>query len=205
MHSFFFLLLLASVATALTPLRTHLVTGYWQNWFPILQLRDVDSRYGVVAISFAIQGSPEGSLSFALDSGVTGDFKQDVKTLNSRGQSVILSIGGATGYINLQSELQATRFAESCSDLMREYGFDGIDIDIENTFSQPQLLVSALQQLKVLFGEYYIFMAPQTVNVQAAVSSSQYADYLYIIDEMKDDITLVNTQVRSFCFLYLVL
>jgi chitinase len=201
-------LLLATTVESLVPLKPHLVTGYWQNWNApssggLIQLRDVSPLYDVVAIAFAIQGSPAGSLSFTLYSGVT-NFKSDVALLNTRGQSVVLSIGGATGNINLQSEEDADAFANSAYSIMTEYGFDGVDIDIENKFDNPELIVSALRKLKVLFGEYYIFMAPQTVNVQAAVASSQWADYLYIIDEIGDDITLVNTQVKI-CFLILVL
>jgi chitinase len=197
----FIKLLLATTVTSLVPLNTHIITGYWQNWASptIIQLREVSPLYGVVAIAFAIEGTTAGSLSFTLDSGVTGDFKEDIKLLNDRGQSVIISIGGATGNINLQSEEQATEFAKSCNIIMREYGFDGIDFDVENTFDKPELVVSALKKLKELFGPYYFFMAPQTVNVQAAVASSQWADYLHIIDAMGDDITLVNTQV---IFLY---
>ncbi|MBT0773132.1 hypothetical protein KIH74_29580 [Kineosporia sp. J2-2] len=187
-------------ATAAPVLPTHLLTGYWQNFSngaKTLRLSDVPTSYGIVAVAFAdAVPSRSGAIDFTLDSGLSSalggytdaQFKADVATLKARGQKVIISVGGQNGAISLPDSASATAFADTTYALMQEYGFDGVDIDLENA---PNLanMTTALKSLAGKAGSGFVLtMAPETIYVQPGGS------YLQLIDQVKDLITVVNTQ-----------
>ncbi|WP_269809396.1 glycosyl hydrolase family 18 protein [Kineosporia rhizophila] len=187
-------------ASAAPTLPTHLLTGYWQNFVngaKPLKLADVPRSYGIVAVSFAdAVPSRAGAIDFTLDSGLASalggytdaQFKADVATLKSRGQKVIISVGGQNGTISLPNAAAATAFADTTYALMQEYGFDGVDIDLENAPNLTQM-TAALRSLAGKAGSGFVLtMAPETIYVQPGGS------YLQLIDQVKDLITVVNTQ-----------
>jgi chitinase len=186
-------------ASAAPALPAHLITGYWQNFdngATNLRLRDVPASYAVVAVAFAdADPSKPGGVTFALDATLSSRlgydpaaFKADIATLHSQGRKVIISVGGQNGAISLPDATAAANFATSVYALMQGYGFDGVDIDLENA---PNLanMTSALRQLAQKAGSNLVLtMAPETLYVQPGGS------YLALIDQVKDLITVVNTQ-----------
>ena len=71
---------------------------------------------------------------------------------------------------------------------MQGWGFDGVDIDLENA-PNLQNMTAALRQLRQLAGpELVLTMAPETIYVQPGGS------YLQLIDQVRDLVTVVNTQ-----------
>ncbi|HLY26633.1 MAG TPA: chitinase [Aggregatilineales bacterium] len=180
-------------------LPAHVLTGYWQDFVNTalpLRLRDVPTSYGLVAVAFAGTGASTGSITFGIDaklsSALSGysitDFANDVQLLHSQGRKVILSVGGAAGNVTIASASAASNFATSAYALMTQYGFDGVDIDLENGINVTYL-TSALQQLSSLSGpSLVITMAPQTVDVQPGGA------YLQVAINIKSILTIVNTQ-----------
>ncbi|TPW70839.1 glycosyl hydrolase family 18 protein [Schumannella sp. 10F1B-5-1] len=180
--------------------RDHTLTGYWQNFdngADVLKLADVPDAYGIVAVAFAdaVPSTP-GAISFTLDPAVTSAlggydtaaFKADIATLHSQGRQVVLSVGGQNGVITLPDQAAADAFASSSLALMDEYGFDGVDIDLENA-PNLQNMTSALRQISAAKGDSFVLtMAPETIYVQPGGS------YLALIDEVSNIITVVNTQ-----------
>jgi chitinase len=181
-------------------LPNHILTGYWQdftNGATPLKLSAVPKGYNIVAVAFGTATSTPGQVAFSIDSGLSSalggysaaQFKADVKTLHSRGQKVILSAGGADGSISVSDSASATAFATSVFGLMKTWGFNGVDIDLENGVN-PQFMASALEQLRAKAGSGLIItMAPQTVDVQSAGS-----DYLALALKIKKILTVMNTQ-----------
>uniref|UniRef100_UPI0020240BF0 carbohydrate binding domain-containing protein n=1 Tax=Streptomyces sp. A 4/2 TaxID=2934314 RepID=UPI0020240BF0 len=118
----------------------HAVTGYWQNFnngAAVQKLSDVPADYDIIAVAFADATSTPGAVSFTLDSAglggyTTDQFKADIKAKQAAGKSVIISIGGQNGTISVADSTSATNFANSVYTLMQEYGFNGVDIDLEN-------------------------------------------------------------------------
>ncbi len=72
---------------------------------------------------------------------------------------------------------------------MTQYGFDGIDIDLENGVN-PTFMAQALRQLRTKAGaNLVITLAPQTIDMQSTGSS-----YFALALAIKDILTVVNTQ-----------
>ena len=64
------------------------------------------------------------------------DFKQDIKDLQAKGKKIVLSIGGYEGYFSLTSKQAVDQFVSDIKGIVDEYGFDGIDIDLEQSSVQ---------------------------------------------------------------------
>ena len=64
------------------------------------------------------------------------DFKKDVKSLQAQGKKIVLSIGGYEGYFSLTSDNAVNQFVSDIKSIINEYGFDGIDIDLEQSSVQ---------------------------------------------------------------------
>ena len=88
----------------------HMVTGYWHNFCngsTNLKLSDVPSYYDMICVAFTGNTATPGEVTFELDqylaSSVGGysktQFIQDIKDMQSKGQHVIISVGGANGRI----------------------------------------------------------------------------------------------------------
>lgn len=177
----------------------HTLTGYWHNFLngsTALEISDVPSSYDVIAVAFGVGGDQPGEVTFDLDNDLQAalggyskaEFISDIQAKHVAGKKVILSVGGARARIDLGGPQGATNFAYSVYELMQEYGFDGVDIDLEGRFD-PSLLASALHQLANLAGEDLILtMAPQTYYVQPGMS------YLQLIKQTANIITTVHTQ-----------
>jgi hypothetical protein len=93
-------------------LPAHLMMGYWQdftNGAKPLTLAAVPTSYNLIAVAFGNADSTPGQVTFALDSGLSSalggytqqQFIADIATLHSRGQKVILSVGGQNGTISV--------------------------------------------------------------------------------------------------------
>ncbi|WP_432979121.1 chitinase [Dactylosporangium sp. CA-233914] len=189
-----------SPTTPTGSLPKHFLTGYWQDFVnpaTPLRLRDVPSEYDLIDVAFAEATSQPGGLSFAVDSGLSSalggysdaDFKADIATLHSRGKKVILSVGGETGRVSVGDATAATNFANSAWSLMQQYGFDGVDIDLENGLN-PTYMAQALRSLRSKAGANLIItMAPQTIDMQSTGSG-----YFALALSIKDILTVVYTQ-----------
>ncbi|MDT4989522.1 MAG: hypothetical protein QOI74_3616 [Micromonosporaceae bacterium] len=179
----------------------HEMTGYWQNFnngATVQRLRDVSNDYDVIAVAFADTdpGRPGGvvfnvdaGLSAALGGYTNADFAADVATLRARGKKVIISVGGQNGTVSVGDSTAANNFASSILSLMRTFGFDGVDIDLENGVS-PTVMSQSLHSLRTMAGSGLIItMAPETLFMLTPAST-----YLALALNIKDILTVVHTQ-----------
>jgi len=175
----------------------HAVTGYWQNFnngATVQKLSAVSSQYDIIAVAFADATSTPGAVSFTLDSaglgGYTVDqFKADIAAKHAAGKKVIISIGGQNGTISVSDSTSATNFANSVYSLMQTYGFDGVDIDLENGINSTYM-TQALRSLSSKAGSSLIItMAPQTIDMQSTSNA-----YFQTALNIKDILTVVNMQ-----------
>ncbi|WTL28765.1 glycoside hydrolase family 18 protein [Streptomyces sp. NBC_01498] len=174
----------------------HALTGYWQNFnngATVQKLRDVQAQYDIIAVSFADSTTTAGQIVFNLDPAVgysgIAEFKSDVAAKKAAGKSVIISVGGEKGNVTINSDASATAFANSAYALMQEYGFSGVDIDLEHGINSTYL-TKALRQLSAKAGPSMVLtMAPQTIDMQ-----STGGEYFKAALAVKDILTVVNMQ-----------
>ncbi|GGW85426.1 chitinase [Streptomyces malachitofuscus] len=175
----------------------HAVTGYWQNFnngAAVQRISDVQSHYDIIAVAFADATGTPGAVTFNLDSaGLNGytvaQFKADIRAKQAAGKKVIISVGGEKGTVSVNDSASATNFANSVYALMQEYGFDGVDIDLENGLNATYM-TQALRSLSAKAGPSMILtMAPQTIDMQSTSNS-----YFRTALNVKDILTVVNMQ-----------
>ncbi|MFE7647942.1 chitinase [Streptomyces phaeoluteigriseus] len=175
----------------------HAVTGYWQNFnngATVQRISDVPAQYDIIAVAFADATTTPGAVGFTLDSaglnGYTVDqFKADIKAKQTAGKKVIISVGGERGTVTVNDATSAANFADSLHTLMQTYGFDGVDIDLENGLNATYM-TQALRSLSAKAGPSLILtMAPQTIDMQSTSNS-----YFRTALNVKDILTVVNMQ-----------
>lgn len=180
-----------------TTLPKHAVTGYWQNFnngATVQKISAVQSQYDIIAVAFADATGTPGAVSFNLDSaglgGYTVDqFKADIKAKQAAGKKVVISIGGQNGTVSINDPTSAANFANSVYSLMQTYGFDGVDIDLENGLNATYM-TQALRSLASKAGSSLIItMAPQTIDMQSTSNA-----YFQTALNIKDILTVVNMQ-----------
>jgi chitinase len=157
----------------------------------------VPASYNLIAVAFGNATATPGQVSFSLDSSLSSalggytqaQFISDIATLHSRGQKVILSVGGQNGTVSVSDPASAGNFASSVNSIIGQYGFDGVDIDLENGVN-PTYMASALQQLRSDVGSSLIItLAPQTIDTQ-----STGGGYFQLALNIKSILTMINTQ-----------
>ncbi|KUN84572.1 chitinase [Streptomyces griseoruber] len=175
----------------------HAVTGYWQNFnngARVQRISDVPSAYDIIAVAFADATTTPGAVTFNLDSAGLGgytvaQFKADIRAEQAAGKKVIVSVGGQNGTVSVNDATSAANFANSVYSLMQTYGFDGVDIDLENGLNATYMS-QALRSLSSKAGSSLILtMAPQTIDMQSTSTA-----YFQTALNVKDILTVVNMQ-----------
>ncbi|CAM3811532.1 immunoglobulin-like domain-containing protein [Parendozoicomonas haliclonae] len=173
------------------------VVGYWHNWCdgggyqggnaPCVTLDEVDPQYNVVDVSFMkVYDTSEGRIpTFKLDPSIglsEQQFKDQIANLNSQGRSVLIALGGADAHIELKAGDEQP-FADEIIRLVETYGFDGLDIDLEQaavTASDNQTVIpAALRIVKDHYRKqgknFLITMAPEFPYL---TSGGKYVPYI---------------------------
>ncbi|RCV54639.1 chitinase [Marinitenerispora sediminis] len=174
------------------------LTGYWHNFnngSTTLPISAVPDAYNLIAVAFAdnLAGTP-GGITFNLASGELNgyteqQFKDDIAAVQAQGRKVVISVGGERGHVDVTNSTQAANFARTTYDLMNEYGFDGVDIDLEHGIN-AQYMEEALRALSAQAGpDLLITMAPQTIDFQAPSFA-----YHQLARAISDILTIVNMQ-----------
>ncbi len=194
----------------------HVVVGYWHNFdngSGVIRLKDVPSEYNIINVSFAEgdQTAAKGTAAFVLDKLFNeADFIADIKLKQAAGVKVQISLGGANGVIVLDSPAARDQFVKTMGDIIAKYGFDGIDLDMENNLSitasddfrnpvTPQIvnIIAGTKALKARFGEkFLVTMAPEVNYVQGGYGyyGGTWGGYLPIIYGLRNELTMLHVQ-----------
>ena len=216
------MLFLFLIASNFSKAQNPVLIGYWQNWndsaAPYIALDNMDPRYSVICVSFAVPTSPSDmNMVFTPDSGTTAGFALQIQALQSQGKKVLLSVGGATTSVSLNNTPNHDAFVNSMTALLTTYHFDGIDIDIEHgnsimasgTISTPLSadsinLIAAINQIKTNYFNLYntrmmLTFAPETAYVQGGMSAygGIWGGYLPILDALRNDIDFIHVQLYN--------
>ena len=159
------------------------VVGYWHNWCdgagykggnaPCVTLDEVDPMYNVVNVSFMkVFNTSEGRIpTFKLDPNIglsEQQFIDQIEALNQQGRAVLIALGGADAHVELKTADEQA-FAQEIIRLTDKFGFDGLDIDLEQsavTASDNQTVIpAALRLVKEHYQQqgknFLITMAPE--------------------------------------------
>lgn len=156
------------------------LVGYWHNWASsgkdgykqgtsaTIALSDVNTAYNVVPVSFMKSDGVNRIPTFKPYNKTDAAFRQDVAKLNGQGRAVLLALGGADAHIQLvKGDEQA--FANEIIRQVTVYGFDGLDIDLEQsaiTAGDNQTVIPAALKIvkdhyKAQGKNFIITMAPE--------------------------------------------
>lgn len=194
----------------------HALVGYWHNFTnpsgPTIPISQVSNDFDVIVVAFG-DDAGNGNVSFTVDPGAGSEaqFIANVAAARSRGKKVVLSLGGQNGTVTLNNSTQVANFVNSMEDLIRYYGFDGVDIDLESGAGVSHgaavqtNLVTAIKQLNTRIGpSFYLSMAPEHPYVQGgfAAYSGIWGAYLPIIDGLRQELDLIHVQYYNNGALY---
>jgi len=196
----------------------HKLIGYWTGSGPegtILPLRDVSSQWDVIIVAFADVNhqAAEGTLKLHVRPSLDlSQMKDDVAWLKSQGKKVLISLGGGGEYFTLVQTASIPNFVNSVTQIVSEYGFDGIDIDIESPsllldpgdtdFRHPNTpsvvnLIAGLRQLRQHFGpDFMLTLVPEGTQIPAGYPGygGQFGTYLPLLWGVRDILSFVDVQ-----------
>jgi chitinase len=201
----------------------HSLVGYLHNWndanAPYIQPDQVDARYNIIEVAFAIPTSPTNmTMVFVPDVISQSSFITKVQTLQAQGRKVLISIGGATSNIDLTTTASKNAFVSSMTGIINTYGFDGMDIDIESgasilisggTIAAPgsvaqQNLIAAIKEIMAAYHtahakKFMLTMAPETAYVQGGQTGfgNIWGGYLPIIHALGDSLDILQVQLYN--------
>ena len=203
-------------------LSAQILSGYLHNWndlnAPFLQIQDVDSRYNFINCSFALPVSgTDYDMQFIPEFQSQQEFRNQMELVQLQNKKVLISIGGATAPVQLNSVLEKDVFVSSLLNLLNTYSFDGVDIDLEGSsltvsggsISNPVdtpvlLLIEAMQEIMQAyhstFGRKMILTAaPETAFVQGGQSAygGIWGAYLPVLDALRDSIDYLQVQLYN--------
>jgi chitinase len=193
------------------------LVGYWHNWHtqatPFIPLKQVSSAFDAIHVAFAVADARhDGSLVFVPCEQINlSEFKSDVAHLQAWGKKVLISVGGANGSLAVNSLLAQQNFVDSLERIVSEYGFDGVDIDLEGTvclekgdreLKNPSsasivYLIEALRDLMHRFDSNFLLsLAPQVAQLQGGYDryDGLQGAYLPVVEHLRDILNYVHVQ-----------
>ncbi|VEA63650.1 Chitinase D precursor [Serratia plymuthica] len=176
-----------------------ILMGFWHNWlagasdgykqgkFTNMDLTDIPPEYNVVAVAF-MKG--EGIPTFKPYNLSDAEFRRQVGVLNSQGRAVLISLGGADAHIELKTG-DEDKLANEIIRLVETYGFDGLDIDLEQSAigaaNNKTVLPAALKKVKTHYAaegkNFIVSMAPEFPYLR---TNGTYLDYITALEGYYD-------------------
>lgn len=200
------------------PPNGHELIGYWEGYGSAdstFSLREVSPQWDVILVAFATpdKNAPEGTMQFHPPTGLDpAQFKSDLAYLKGQGKKVMISLGGGGQHFTLADPKRVPNYVSSVTNIVSEYGFDGIDIDFESPslsidpgdtdFRHPTTpsivnLISALHQLHDHFGpNFMISLVPEGTQIPSGYPSygGQFGSYLPIVYGIRNILSFVDVQ-----------
>ncbi|ARP85096.1 glycosyl hydrolase family 18 protein [Bordetella genomosp. 9] len=176
-----------------------ILVGFWHNWpaqpgqgyqqgrFAEMALTDIPPQYNVVAVAF-MKGS--GIPTFRPYNVTDSEFRRQIGILNSQDRAVLISLGGADAHIELHSG-QEEALAYKIIELVETYGFDGLDIDLEQqaiaAAENRTVIPAALRMVREHYakeGKHFIIsMAPEFPHLRI---TKDYVPYIKALEDLYD-------------------
>lgn len=170
----------------------------WHNRWEGPNLRDypdnVRSQVNMVVLGIA-QSAGNGRVDYAPGNGQSAaDHAADIRDFEKSGTQVILGVGGASDTTAITNSTQVDNFVDSVVKLQQQYGFSGVDFDLEPSGSNwnEQSLVSASRQLRARFGDDF------TIGVTVGLYGEHTARWLKLARALGDDYDYMAPMLYDF-------
>ncbi|WP_340637612.1 chitinase, partial [Bacillus thuringiensis] len=169
------------------------LVGYWHNWqgnkdgyqqgtSGNLKLSEIPNDYNVVDVSFMKADINNRIPTFKPYNMSDTEFRKEIGKLNAEGRAVLIALGGADAHIELKKGDEQL-FADEIIRLVEVYGFDGLDIDLEqsaitagdNQTVIPAALKIVKEHYKTKGQNFIITMAPEFPYLK---NDGNYAPYI---------------------------
>ncbi|MFD2178979.1 Ig-like domain-containing protein [Veronia pacifica] len=198
----------------------HKLIGYWHNFVNgagcPMNLSEMSDAWDVIDIAFAENDrNSDGTVHFTPFNGDIRStcpvldperFKREMAELQAEGKIFVLSLGGAEGTITLNTDSDEVNFVSSLTALINEWGFDGLDIDLESGSNllhgsqiQARLPRALLKIEENIGGNLYLTMAPEHPYVHGGMIaySGIWGAYIPLIDQLRDTLDLLHVQLYN--------
>lgn len=196
------------------------VIGYipgWKSQLPSGQELSA-AGYTHAIIAFGVFSLSEPGKIVAYFPTITHEY---IDNLHKAGLKVLLSLGGASTElpdttVNFHQVLNLAKdetqfqekFIKSIQNLVEDYHFDGIDIDIEHglnaggTFSNPKgdiaVLANIINRIHTLDPKFLISLAPQAANIGATMGfSDPWGNYASLVMQIHNAVSWVGIQLYN--------
>lgn len=185
------------------------LVGYWHNWqgnndgfqqgtSGNVKLSETPDGYNVIDVSFMKANANERIPTFKPYNMSDSEFRAEVAKLNEEGRAVLIALGGANAHIQLKKGDEQA-LANEIIRLVETYGFDGLDIDLEQnsiTAGENQTVIpAALKTVKDHYRtkeqNFIITMAPEFPHLRTGGS---YTSYIQSLDGYYD---FINPQLYN--------
>ena len=180
-----------------------IMVGYWHNWdqgvsydyeggYPTAdKLGETPEAFNVVVVSFMKVNPGDDFPTFRPYYGDDKSFRAEIAKLNGQGRAVLISLGGADAHIEFH-EGDETKLSNEIIRLVDTYGFDGLDIDLEqgaiekadNRTVIPEALKMVRSHYQSQGKHFIISMAPEFPNLLN--TSPLYAPYINSLEGIYD-------------------
>jgi chitinase len=196
----------------------HALIGYWtgsQRNGKSFPLHEVSPQWDVIIVAFATpdHNAREGTLRFQVPRGNDPEeFKRHIAQLKRQGKKILISLGGGGEYFTLDDSRHTPNFVSSVSAIVKEHGFDGVDIDFETPslmlasgdtdFRHPTTpsiinLIVGLRKLKQALGpSFMISLVPEGPQIPAGhvTYGGQLGSYLPLAYGLRDILSFMDVQ-----------
>ena len=158
-----------------------------------IDMDKIDNSYNVIITAFIVTDSNGNFVLSLKDPGSQGkatytpeQIKQMINDTKAQGRKVIVSIGGQFFQYNIQTEDQKNNFVTQVEKIVDEYGFEGLDLDLEQgaMASNTQLFAEAVKQVVNHYREkeqdFWLTAAPEWCYIVPFMyGSGQWASHSF--------------------------
>lgn len=174
-----------------------LMVGYLEAWKTMSIADAVDAGYTCVPLAFGSVTGAEVSFNYPNFDGGEDGLKADIEAAHKKGAVVLLSFGGGLNQTFNPNGAAAGSVAQQMYLFARQYGFDGIDFDLEAVPADvtESYLFDVLSVLRKQPGNLIITAAPQLSQAQ------QNVDPVFLVNNGNE--TIYNKSIEAGLFDYL--
>lgn len=192
----------------------HELIGYWTGYGSELPAQAISPQWDVIIVAFATpDNKSQGTLHFNLPAGLSPEeLKSQIAYLKQHGKKVMISLGGGGQFFKMDDANSLPNFVSTVTQIVTEYGFQGIDIDFESPsmdlqagdadFEHPTTpsivhLIAGLRQLQEHFGPgFLISLVPEGTQIPAGHQTygGQFGSYLPIAYNIRDILSFMDVQ-----------